>query len=408
MTLKGACLYAQSGGPTAVINASAYGVFKTALDAHEITNVYAAANGIVGVLNDKIYNIGKEAPNELAMLPGTPAAAFGSCRHKLKPPEVDNSEYLRILEVFKKYDIRYFFYNGGNDSMDTCDKISRFFAKNDYECRIIGIPKSIDNDLCGTDRAPGFGSAAKYIAASVAEICLENRVYDAESVIIIETMGRHAGWLTGASALAGLSNAAPDLIYLPEIAFDMERFVGDIRAVVEKNKRCLVVVSEGLKYADGKFVSETPALASDEFQHAQLGGVASTLSRVVKERVCKKTRGIELSLLQRCAAHNASKTDMDEAFEVGKFAVEQAIAGENGKMASILPIDNKNSGAKYALNELSVTANNEKVVPREWINSVGNYVTQEFIDYALPLIQGEFAQTENGVPRFAKLKLALC
>jgi len=404
MKLHGACLFAQSGGPTAVINASAFGVLTAALDTPEISNVYAAANGIWGVLNEEIYDINAENSAELALLPGTPAAAFGSCRYKLKQPESNSHEYLQILEIFKKYNIRYFFYNGGNDSMDTCDKISRFFAQNDYECRVIGVPKSIDNDLCGTDHTPGFGSAAKYIAASIAEICLENRVYDSESVIIVETMGRHAGWLAGASALAEISGAAPDLIYLPEVTFDMENFLRDVDSIVNERKRCLVVVSEGIKYADGTFVAETPPLSGDKFGHAQLGGAAATLAAVVKNRICEKTRSIELSLLQRCAAHCISQTDLNEAINVGKFAVEQAVAGESGKMAAIQRASGKDYAAEYALSPLSTAANSEQTVPRQWINAAENYVTQEFINYTLPLIQGEFFRAERGVPRFARLK----
>ncbi|MDR3209623.1 MAG: 6-phosphofructokinase [Oscillospiraceae bacterium] len=402
--LTGACVFAQSGGPTAVINASAYGVIRAASQAPEITRVLGARNGILGVLAGEFIDVDREDPRELALLPNTPSSEFGSCRHKLKAPEDDERDYIQILEVFRRFNVRYFFYNGGNDSMDTCEKVSRFFAKNAYECRVIGIPKTIDNDLFGTDHSPGYGSAAKYIATSVAEICLDNRVYDTPSVTVVEMMGRHAGWLTGAAALAGFTGAGPDLIYLPEVVFDMDRFVRDVRAVYDARQKCLVAVSEGLVYADGTFVSEAAVSASDGFAHAQLGGLAALLQGIIKQRLGAKTRGIELSLLQRCASHLASRTDVDEAVAVGEFAVRQAVLGATGKLASL----KRSPGGAYAceltLEPLSVAANREKKVPRAWINADGNYVTDEFIDYALPLIQGDPPRrTENGVPRFARL-----
>ncbi|MDR3278309.1 MAG: diphosphate--fructose-6-phosphate 1-phosphotransferase, partial [Oscillospiraceae bacterium] len=213
--LRGACVFAQSGGPTAVINASAYGVIRAALDAPDITAVYGAANGILGILNDRLYDMGQEDARELELLQNTPSSELGSCRYKIAAAEKDEKDYRRILEIFEKYDVRYFFYNGGNDSMDTCDKVSRYFERTGYACRVIGIPKTIDNDLCGTDHAPGFGSAAKYIATSVAEVCKDTHVYDAGTITVVELMGRHAGWLAGSSALGSLVCAAPDLIYLP-------------------------------------------------------------------------------------------------------------------------------------------------------------------------------------------------
>lgn len=409
MRLKGSCLFAQSGGPTSVINASAYGVIKAALDAPEIQNVYAAANGIRGVFNGKIYDITKEDRSELALLPGTPSSAFGSCRHKMKDLDDDSSEYIKLFELFKRYDIRYFFYNGGNDSMDTCNKLSHFFTQNNYECRIMGVPKTIDNDLCGTDHSPGYGSSAKYIANSIAEICLDNDVYDTPSIAIIETMGRHAGWLAGAAGLATLSDAAPDLIYFPEIRFDMDKFFNDVSAIYNQKKKCLIVVSEGIRYTNGMFVADAPISINDGFQHAQLGGVAVKLAQALRSNICNKVRPIELSLLQRCGSHIASKTDMDEAFAVGMYAVERALEGETGKMV-IIQRESVNGAyaAKFGLEQLSVAANAEKKIPREWINTEGNFIKQEFIDYALPLIQGEFERNvDKGLPRFAKLKKIL-
>jgi len=404
--LTGACVFGQSGGPTTVINASAYGVIKAALDAPEITNVYGAAHGIVGIINGTLFDLGQEDPDELKLLLNTPSSELGSCRYKMADPEKDDTDYKRILEVFKKFDIRYFFYNGGNDSMDTCKKVSDFLEKAGWECRVIGVPKTIDNDLVGTDHCPGFPSAAKYVATTVAEVYKDAHVYDTGAITLIEIMGRHAGWLTGASALAKLSDAPPDLIYMPEIPFDMEKFLTDVEAVYKAKNKCLIAVSEGIQYADGSFVSEAKTSATDGFGHAQLGGLAAMLSGIIKQRTGAKVRGIELSLLQRCAAHLASQTDIDESYLAGKSAVESAICGETGKMVAFT---REGEGGDYRcgikLEPLSVSANAEKTVPREWINEAGTFVTQEFIDYVLPLIAGENSRAlENGLPRFAKLK----
>ena len=406
--LKGACIIGQSGGPTSVINASAYGVIRTALDNPNITAVYGAAHGIKGVLNDRLYDMSQEDAHELELLLNTPSSELGSCRYKIADPDVDDTDYKRIPEIFKKYDVRYFFYNGGNDSMDTCSKVSRFMAKSGYECRVMGVPKTIDNDLFGTDHCPGFASAAKYIATSCAEVYKDARVYDTGMVTIIEIMGRHAGWLTAAAALAGVVGCAPDLIYVPEVDFDMDKFLADVTSIYEKNGNCIVAVSEGIHYADGSFVSEAKTSATDGFGHAQLGGLAAMLANIVKERTGAKVRGIELSLLQRCGAHLASQTDIQESFLAGKTAVEAAVAGETDKMVGFECSRENGYECKTKLFNLSEVANFEKKVPLEWINEAGNGINQGFIDYALPLIQGENTRaTEHGLPRFARLKKVL-
>ncbi len=407
--LKGAAVIGQSGGPTSVINASAYGVIRTALDNPDITAVYGAAHGIKGVLDDKLYDMGQEDAEELKLLLNTPSSELGSCRYKIADPDVDDTDYKRILEIFKKYNIRYFFYNGGNDSMDTCAKVSRFMAKSGWECRVMGVPKTIDNDLYGTDHCPGFASAAKYIATSCAEVYKDARVYDTGMVTVIEIMGRHAGWLAGAAALAGVVGCAPDLVYLPEVDFDMDKFLADVDAIYKKNGNCIVAVSEGIHYADGSFVSEAKTSATDGFGHAQLGGLAALLANTVKERTGAKVRGIELSLLQRCGAHLASQTDIDESFLAGKTAVEAAVAGETDKMVGFeCTRENGKYTCRTKLFHLSEVANFEKKVPLEWINAEGNGVNQGYIDYALPLIQGDnHRETENGLPRFARLKKVL-
>ena len=404
--LIGACVIGQSGGPTSVINASAYGAIRAALDAEEITQVLGADHGITGVLADKLYDMGLEDPKELELLKNTPSSELGSCRYKMADPEKDDTDYQRILEVFKKHNVRYFFYNGGNDSMDTCNKISQFMAASGWDCRVMGIPKTIDNDLYATDHCPGFASAAKYIATSCMEVAKDSKVYPTGQITIVEIMGRHAGWLAASAALASKFGAGPDLIYLPEVDFDMDRFLADVEKVYTEKKNCLVAVSEGLHFADGSFVSEAKTSATDGFGHAQLGGLATRLAEVVKERTGAKVRPIELSLLQRCGAHLASRTDLEEAELAGRAAVEAAVAGETGKMVAF---ERDMSSGEYVcrtkLIPLTAVANAEKKVPLEWITEGQNFVTDDFIDYALPLIQGEPERpVECSLPRYARLK----
>ncbi len=407
--LKGACIIGQSGGPTAVINASAQGVIQTALANPNITRVLGAAHGIKGVLADKLYDIDQEDPAELDLLQYTPSSALGSCRYKLADPDVDDTDYQRILEIFKKYDVRYFFYNGGNDSMDTCNKISKYMQQVGYPCNVIGVPKTIDNDLSGTDHCPGYASAAKYIATSCMELYQDARVYDTGTIVVVEIMGRHAGWLAGAAALATWAGSGPDLVYLPEVDFDMDRFLADVKQVYDATGNCLVAVSEGIHYADGTFVSEAKTSATDGFGHAQLGGLAAMLAETIKQKMGVKVRGIELSLLQRCGSHLASKTDMEEAYLAGKAAVEAAVSGTTDHMVALdCRRDSKGYHCQTKLVPLSQAANTEQKVPLEWINQAGNGVEQAFIDYALPLIQGEPQRpVEHSLPRFAKLKKVL-
>ena len=407
--LKGACIIGQSGGPTSVINASAYGVIDTALKSPCITQVLGAEHGIKGVLNDRLFDMGLEDPEELRLLKYTPSSALGSCRYKIADPEKDDTDYRRILEVFKKHNVRYFFYNGGNDSMDTCNKINTYMQSVGYECRVMGVPKTIDNDLFGTDHCPGYASAAKYIATSMMEVYHDAHVYDTGMIVVMEIMGRHAGWLAGSAALASLTGCGPDLVYLPETDFDMDRFLSDVKAVYDKTGKCMVAVSEGIHYADGSFVSEAKTSATDGFGHAQLGGLASLLAQVVKEKTGAKVRGIELSLLQRCGAHLASETDIEEAVMSGMAAVENAVNGITDKMVGFeRSYEDGQYVCKTKLLPLTDVANTEKKVPIEWINAAHNGVEKPFIDYVLPLIQGEpKLPKEDSLPRFAKLKKVL-
>lgn len=409
--LKGAVLFGQSGGPTSVINASAAGVFLESLEHDAITEIYGAEHGIVGILNERLFDMRKEDVRELELLKNTPSSALGSVRYKLKNVEQDETDYIRLLEVFKKYNIRYFFYNGGNDSMDTCNKISKYLQSKNYECNIIGVPKTIDNDLFGTDHCPGFGSAAKFVATSMMEVYLDTHVYNTGMVTIIEIMGRNAGWLTAASDLANLKGYGPDLIYLPEKVFDVNKFMEDVKRVAkEKNNKVIVAISEGIKDKDGKYISEySSTLAKDSFGHAQLGGAADVLAGFVNEELGIKVRAIELSLLQRCAAHAASGVDIEEAFMAGKMAVRYAVQGETDKMV-VFKRDENSSEYKitYGLQDVHLSANTEKKVPLEWIKEDNSGLTEEFHKYALPLIQGPSnSPLEDGLPRFAKLKKVL-
>jgi 6-phosphofructokinase len=404
--LKGNLIFGQSGGPTAVINSSAAGVFEEALKHPDIIGkVYGAPHGIVGILKEDFYDIGQEDPEEIKLLQGTPSSLLGSVRYKLADPDADDSDYKKILSVFRKYNIRYFLYNGGNDSMDTCDKVAKYLEKQNYDCRVIGVPKTIDNDLVGTDHCPGFGSAAKFVSTVTMEVFLDSRVYYDGMIIVIEIMGRHAGWLAASSALAAHKGYGPDLIYLPESDFDLDHMMDDVSSILRRNKNVMIAVSEGVKTREGKFIPElVTEVQTDAFGHKQLGGTASVLCAYLADRFSMKTRAIELSLLQRCAAHLASGVDIEEAYQAGAEAVKAALAG-----ASDVMIGFRRKAGPYAIDIVTVpleeVKNQEKKVPRKWINEDGNGLKQEYIDYALPLIQGEPRQVlEDGLPRFARFK----
>ncbi len=386
----GNCLVGQSGGPTAAINATLLGVIEATMKAKEIDHIYGMMHGIEGVLRNEIIDLGSEDPDELARLKYTPSAILGSCRYKLDDYKKDDSDYVIILNTLKKYNIRYFFYIGGNDSMDTCSKISDYLNAVNYSCSVVGIPKTIDNDLVGTDHCPGYGSAAKFIATTCMELKRDTQVYHTPTVNIIEIMGRHAGWLAGASALGNIYGAGPDLIYLPERAFDIKQFYEDVNRVVKKNGSCVVAVSEGIHYADGSFIQDISTADGDGFGHVQLGGLSVYLADLVKKELHYKARGIELSLLQRCSMHCASETDLNESMLAGRSAVAFALNGETDIMVGFVRAV-KNGAYSVTTKEipLNCVANIEKKVPLDWINEDGNGVAQSFIDYALPLIQGE-------------------
>lgn len=401
--LKGRCVFAQSGGPTTVINASIAGGLLEALENESVTGVLCAHHGIKGVLDEDFFDISLEDKAELEALKHTPASAFGSVRYKLKNPAEDDTDYRRILEVFKKYDVRYFFYNGGNDSMDTCDKISKYMQKSGYDVNVIGIPKTIDNDLCGTDHCPGYGSAAKYIANSIMEINRDASIYPSPLVVVVEIMGRNAGWLTAASKLASVNGFGADLIYLPETPFSYEKFLSDVKTVVDAKKYCVVAVSEGIRFENGKYVGEDQS-STDVFGHSQLGGVCSILKAKAKS-LGLKCKAVELNILQRCAAHCASDTDIEESFNAGRQAVKKAVDGETDKMIAFRRKPGETYEIEYVAEPLSSAANAEKQIPAEWITADGTNLTDDFVSYALPLIAGEpNRRLKNGLPVYAKLK----
>ena len=406
MLLKGNAGVGQSGGPTAAINATLSGVIKGALEAKEqgtITTLYGMRNGIEGFLKENLVDLFKTFENvdALKTLEATPAAALGSCRRKLKSHEEDAETYAKILEILKKYDIRYFFYIGGNDSMDTVLKLSRYAASHDYELRVVGVPKTIDNDLMATDHTPGFGSAAKFVATTVKEIVRDVNVYTMNAVTIVEIMGRDAGWLTASAALASIGDLGPDLVYLPERVFDEDSFVNDVKASLEKHPAVLVAVSEGVRFADGEYVGAgTQSGAVDVFGHKYLAGTGKVLESIVKNRIGCKVRSVELSLTQRCASHIASLTDINESVMVGKGAVAAATEGRTGVMITI----DRNEGDEYSTSvgcaDIAGIANAIKTVPAEYINEEGNGITEAGIAYLKPLIMGELAlEYENGLPK---------
>lgn len=380
-------LIGQSGGPTAVINASLAGAIECAFALDEIGTVYGMVNGIQGLLEDNVIDLNERFENNLSRLNRlsmTPAMYLGSCRYKLSD---DEKEFEKIIAALNKYDIGYFFYIGGNDSMDTVDKLSKYTVKNHIDIKIVGIPKTIDNDLMGIDHSPGFGSAAKYIALAVRNVAYDTSIYSIKSVHIIEAMGRNAGWLAASSVLARDSkNVAPHLIYLPEIPFSSDRFIKDVKQKLSEYNSVIVVASEGLKDEDGEYISAKNNV--DKFGHVMLSGTGNYLKSLVEEHIGCKVRALEPSILQRSAGHTASLTDMTEAQNLGAVAVRAAVRGETGVFATLHRTSDHPYSIEYATEKVSVIANAEKKVPLEWIAESKNDVTQEMVDYLKPLVRG--------------------
>lgn len=395
----------QSGGPTAVINSSLFGVIKEGLQhKDEIDHVYGMINGIEGFLKGRYMDLETDLSQEaLQSLRITPGAYLGSCRYKL-PEDLSDPVYPELFKKFKTLKIGYFFYIGGNDSMDTVSKLSRYAAAHKSDIRIIGIPKTIDNDLVHTDHTPGFGSAAKYVAASVCEIGIDASVYDSKSVTIIEIMGRHAGWLTGAAALARkYEGDNPVLIYLPEVPFDQKAFLKQLQSAFKEKTNLIVCISEGIHDKKGKFICEyANDVGTDSFGHKMLTGSGKYLENLVKEQLKVKVRSIELNVNQRCSTFTQSLTDAREATTAGSYSVISALGGATGKMVAFT----RGTGTSYDLScelvDVNEVCNKEKTVPLSWITNDGTDVSREFIDYALPLIQGNPAiMIKNGLPDYA-------
>ena len=395
----------QSGGPTAAINSSLYGVVYEALNRDEIGNVYGMINGVEGFLNDDYMDMKTlEETGDLELVKNTPGSFLGSCRYKL-PEDLEDAVYPVLFEKLNALNIGYFFYIGGNDSMDTVSKLSRYAVKIDSDIRFIGVPKTIDNDLVETDHTPGFGSAAKYIGTTVREITIDASVYDnKKSVTIVEIMGRHAGWLTAAAALARkFENDNPVLIYLPETDFDQDAFIEKVRESLEKTPNLVVCISEGIHTADGKFVCELASdVGVDTFGHKMLSGSGKYLENLVKERIGVKVRSVELNVSQRCSSTMLSKADQKEAIASGAFAVTKALEGATGVMITFIREEGDEYRLTYGISDVNNICNKEKTVPRSWINEDGTDVTEEFIKYARPLIQGNVdIEMEDGLPKFA-------
>ena len=388
---------AQSGGPTSAINSSLAGIFTEALKQPEIDTVYGSINGIEGVLGDEFVDLGKilTSDYDIDLLMKTPSTVLGSCRFKLKDPLEDDSDYRRAAENLTKRGVKAFFYIGGNDSMDTVMKLDKWFRENCVDIKVIGVPKTIDNDVAETDHTPGFGSAAKYVAASLQEIIRDSRVYSIPSVTIVEIMGREAGWLAASSCvLRANGEPAPHMIYLPEADFSTDKFISDIREAQKRYKAVIIAVSEGISIGEG-FSSEL----TDAFGHKYLSGVGKYLEKLVGDEIGCKVRSIELNVMQRCSSHIASLTDITEAKEIGEAAVRAAMAGESGVMMIFRRISNNPYRVEIVTASVDGVANKEKLFPAEWINAEGNNVTVDALNYFLPLIQGEpEIEYRNGIP----------
>lgn len=399
-------LVGQSGGPTSAINATLSGVIEQAAKAG--LRVLGARNGIEGVFKENFIDLTQRAKDEefVSLLSKTPASALGSCRYKLNTKNIE--EFEKIVEVFHRNDIAYFVYIGGNDSMDTVYQLDKYLREHHIEdIKVIGAPKTIDNDLCGIDHCPGFGSSAKYIATIFAELERELIVYDLESVLIIELMGRNAGWLAASAVLAqNQSGQVPYLIYLEESDFSLEKFELDLRQALAKNKQVIVSISEGLHDESGEYLFNLGKNEGrwDAFGHAQAGGAGKILEEYVRSQIGCKVRSIEVNLLQRCAAHILSATDIEESKKLGEHATKLVLEGMSGKMSSLQRIPGKEYKVEYTVTDICEVANREKKVPREWMNAAHNGVTQEMVDYLLPLVQGEiFCEYENGLPKYIVL-----
>ncbi|WP_050606502.1 6-phosphofructokinase [Clostridium niameyense] len=400
------CIIAQSGGPTAVINSSVVGIYEKNMKDKYFDKVYFSINGIEGILNENILDTDCISKSKILNLKLTPSSGLGSCRYKLCDFNQDDSDYKKVLSILKKYNIDTFFYIGGNDSMDTILKFSQYIKKTHDNIKFIGIPKTIDNDLLGTDHCPGFGSAAKLISTITLETFLDTSVYIDNGIFILETMGRDTGWLAASATLAKLNDkSVVDFIYLPEIAFSKENFLKDVENLYKKKKHVFIVVSEGIKDSYGNFISETIGLSHDKFSHKQLGGASKVLKDlIIQSKITSRVKILELGIIQRCSMHCVSKTDLQEAYNVGAYGIELSKNNCTGVMSSISRINNDNYKSSIGYEDLSNIANKTKYFPEKWINSEGNNVTEDAFNYILPLTKGNIdLKYINGIPYYSNI-----
>lgn len=384
------CIIAQSGGPTSVINSSVVGLLHANKELMAFDKVYGGLNGIEGILNKNIIDLSSKSDEEINTFRFTPSSGLGSCRYKLKDADTCKDEYNKLMSILEEYDIKAFFYVGGNDSMDTTAKLAKYAKANNIDIKFIGIPKTIDNDLKYIDHTPGFGSAAKFIGTTVLETYLDASVYINNGIFILETMGRDTGWLAASACTAKLNNKpVADFIYLPEVAFDKDKFLRDVKKCFEENNKVYIVASEGLRDENGKFVSEFECISQDNFGHAQLGGVSGYLRNLILDaNITTRVKALELGILQRCAMHCASDTDLIEAYTVGEMALRYAYEGETGKMVTIKRECDSPYKVSYSLVDADQIANNVRYFPTEWINEDGNFITNEAFSYFEALING--------------------
>lgn len=384
------CIIAQSGGPTSVINSSVVGLIHANKKLMAFDKVYGGLNGIEGILNKSIIDLSSKSDEEINTFRFTPSSGLGSCRYKLKDANTCQDEYNKLMDILKEYNIKTFFYVGGNDSMDTTAKLAKYAKNNNIDIQFIGIPKTIDNDLKYIDHTPGFGSAAKFIATTVLETYLDASVYVNNGIFILETMGRDTGWLAASACTAKLNNKpVADFIYLPEVAFDKDKFLRDVKKRFDENNKVYIITSEGLRDKSGKFVSEFKCMSQDNFGHAQLGGVSGYLRNLILDaKITTRVKALELGILQRCAMHCASNTDLLEAYTAGEMALRYAYEGETGKMVTIKREHNSPYKVSYSLIDADKIANNVRYFPTEWINDEGNFITDEAFSYFEPLING--------------------
>lgn len=405
MKNKGICLVGQSGGPTAVINASLLGLVQEAFKSNEYDGIFGAINGIEGILNENFLDFSLYKKEELELLKHTPSAALGSVRFKM-PNDLNDQVYEKIKEIFIRHKVKSFFYIGGNDSMDTCNKLAKYFIKENFPCTVIGIPKTIDNDMVLIDHTPGFASAARFIATSLSEIYLDTSCYRVGRVTFVEIMGRDSGWLTASAALASHMGMGPDLIYVPEVPFNLDKFLKDVKNIYDQKKKVLVAVSEGIKDENGTyFLQKRLYNQNDDFGHLQLGGVGMVLAEIVNKELNLPVRSVELNILQRSAAHLLSKVDIEEAMKCGMEGIKMALQGKTGVMVCMERTSNNPYTIKYYHVNLNDVANYIKEVPLKYINEDHNYITKEYLDYLLPLIEGDVLMPmKHGLPVYFKIK----